>query len=296
MIKRLSQIFKNLPDKLQDSIFQKKLKRINMVLSIISLAIVINIYIDSETKGNINISFGLDELIMGISFYLVQGIIWTKFMKANYSGNTKDYFYNWSLSKIGKYIPTGLLVVSVRINQKLKNNSSSKKIFYGLLEEQFLFPFILIPAIAICFLINIPINGIFIWFLISTTCFFIVKYIYSKFEKTYISLITFKVLYLMLINFNFALTYIIANNLNFEDPYRISLAYVLSASLGLFFIGVPAGIGIREFLFLLITNGMNLQYDLLILLVKMRAIFIMFDIFFGLLGFIQSYLKKNNKF
>ena len=51
--------------------------------------------------------------------------------------------------KIGKFIPTGLVTLTVRLNQKVSKNKTSKEIFYGVLEEQFLFPLVSIPAIGL---------------------------------------------------------------------------------------------------------------------------------------------------
>ena len=50
-------------------------------------------------------------------------------MRNNYSGSTKEYFYNWAYSKNSKYIPGGLMVFSVRFNQKLKK-IKIQKIFF----------------------------------------------------------------------------------------------------------------------------------------------------------------------
>ena len=35
------------------------------------------------------------------------GTLWSKFMQSNYKGRFRDYFFNWSYSKMGKYIPSG---------------------------------------------------------------------------------------------------------------------------------------------------------------------------------------------
>ena len=61
-------------------------------------------------------------------------------MKRNYGGSSANYFYTWALSKLGKYIPSGIMILTSRLNQKLPKNKDSKNIFIGLLEEQFLLP------------------------------------------------------------------------------------------------------------------------------------------------------------
>jgi uncharacterized membrane protein YbhN (UPF0104 family) len=87
--------------------------------------------------------------------------------------------------------------------------------------------------------------------------------------------------------------YIIALNLNYENPLQISILYLLATYIGLFFIGVPAGIGIREAVFLSVGN---LAFDDIFLfdfLIKIRILLIFMDILFGLFGLDKTYIKKN---
>ena len=57
----------------------------------------------------------------------------------------------------------------------------------------------------------------------------------------------------------------------------------------LFFIGVPAGIGIREAIFLMVTNNFLADVLLLDYAIKVRLVFIIADLFFGLIGFLRIY-------
>ena len=94
-----------------------------------------NIVIEVEQDFNFfNLTFV--EFLFCLFYYLSNALLWISFMRNNYSGSTKEYFYNWAYSKIGKYIPGGLMVFSVRFNQKIEKNKD-QKIFYGVLEEQF---------------------------------------------------------------------------------------------------------------------------------------------------------------
>ena len=45
------------------------------------------------------------------------------------------------------------MTLTVRLNQKIKNNMIFKKIIIGILEEQFLFPAVVIPSISLCFVL-----------------------------------------------------------------------------------------------------------------------------------------------
>ena len=66
------------------------------------------------------------------------GYLWSTYMKDSFKGNFIDYFYNWALSNVGKFFPSGVMLITVRLNQNTEEKNS-KEIFYGVLEEQFLF-------------------------------------------------------------------------------------------------------------------------------------------------------------
>jgi uncharacterized membrane protein YbhN (UPF0104 family) len=86
--------------------------------------------------------------------------------------------------------------------------------------------------------------------------------------------------------------YFIAENIGYEDSITIACYYFLSSSLGLFFIGVPAGIGIREAIFLMVTNNFSTDVLLLDYAIKVRLVFIIVDLLFGLIGFLKIYNSK----
>ena len=69
--------------------------------------------------------------------------------------------------------------------------------------------------------------------------------------------------------------------------------YLLATYIGLFFIGVPAGIGIREAIFLSVGNLVIDDLYLFSFLIKIRILLIFMDAFFGLMGLIKSNIIKN---
>ncbi len=107
---------------------QKRLKKINLLFSIICLFFIYQIFLEYNQNSQINFKFSFFEIALVALSYLFGGSLWSKYMKKNYSGNFSYYFYNWSFSKIGKFIPTGIMTLSVRLNQKFDKGKSSKKL------------------------------------------------------------------------------------------------------------------------------------------------------------------------
>lgn len=265
--------------------FQLYLKRANLIFAFYCIYFLYNKINDLNISS---IKFVWTEVTLTFVFYLISGTLWSFFMLHNYSGKFFEYFFNWSYSKIGKYFPSGLLTFSVRINQD--TNKSKKVIFIGLLEEQFLIPFIAIPPLFInLFLTN---NQFQVFYLIAEFLIFysIIKILFKKLNFEYISLLKFNLLFLLNYFVPILLFHEIAKNLNYVDPLNISIIYFLSICIGLFFIGVPAGIGIREFVFISFIGSFLPNFEWITFIIKVRMIFILFDIIFGIFGLLFTNL------
>lgn len=269
---------------------QKILKKLNLLLSFTCIYFFWNIF--TEYRSNISFNLMIDESVLIVISYLLAGLLWAKYMKDNYQGKLIDYFYNWSFSKIGKFIPTGFATLTVRLNQKTNKNKNSKEIFYGILEEQFLFPLVSIPAIGIYFLYN-PENQYF--YLIPIYIgfsFFVIKSLYPIIRGNKNTLLNYPYLFISYLCSQFLILYFIAENLGYDDSITLACYYFLSSSLGLFFVGVPSGIGIREAIFLVVTNNFLDDVILLDYAIKVRIIFIIADLLFGLVGFFKIYIMN----
>ena len=288
MKNRLNSLFDFLNNQKQ----QTFLKRLNNLLAVFCIFLILNNF---ENINVINVSlidFKILEIILTLIFYMNSGTLWSKFMQSNYKGRFRDYFFNWSYSKMGKYIPSGIMTLSVRVNQNFNKKQNQKILFFGLLEEQFLIPFIAIPPLIVTLLsVNQSLKPLFL-FVSIILMFIFVKVLYAKFNNSYFSMLKFNFLFLVNYLIPILLFHEIARNLNHPDPFSVSMSYFLATCIGLFFIGVPAGIGIREFIFLGYVNNFLSDTSLLTIIIKIRIIFIFFDIVFGLLGLIYSKFSK----
>lgn len=290
MIDKLKKITNNAFELISNEKSQKGLKNINLLLSFFCLLFVANIFIDYKNEQSFTFKVYLDEIVIIFISYLISSSIWANFMKSNYGGNFLDYFYNWSFSKLGKYIPSGIMTVSVRINQELPKKQNSKKIFFGLFEEQFIYPLIAIPALFISLNLSSNENKFYIFLITLSINFIVFRYIYFKIKPEFISMLDQKFLFLLNLLIQLVLFYQIAINLNYDAPLTVALYYYLSTSIGLFFIGVPGGIGIRELIFLTLTNNFLGNIELINFILKTRLLIIIFDLIFGSIGLIKTTL------
>lgn len=285
--------FDNFFIKLQKKSFQKKLKITNLTLSLFSILFLTNIVIEVEQDFNFfNLTFV--EFLFCLFYYLSNALLWISFMRNNYSGSTKEYFYNWAYSKIGKYIPGGLMVFSVRFNQKIEKNKDPKNIFYGVLEEQFLTPTVAIISISFTFIFYNFFENQFIFFGSTMLAFYVFKKFYDKYSRNYTSLINSNLLFLTHLNLNFLFFFFVSDNLGIENSFQFALLYYLAASLAIVFVGIPAGIGVREIIFYFISGSLLMDSYVFSMMIRVRIILLIFDLIFGLIGIIGTFSEKRD--
>lgn len=279
-------------EKIQNERFQKYVKYVNLLLAFFCLVFIFNFYFINRTEIELNYQTFLYEVILLIFIYFISSKVWSDYMVANYDGTKKDYFYNWSFSRLGRYIPLGIMVISVRINQNLPKNKNSNKILFGLIEEQFLGPIMYLPALCMSLFFG---NGITIlyWYITFQIIIFIIfRAIYFKINHNSISLLNFPVYYIASLILSVILYTFIATNLELNYPYRLAILYSISASIALLFPGVPAGLGIREAFFFFLSNESGTNIEIIDLMLQVRVVSIVVDLIFGLLGVSQLYQYK----
>jgi hypothetical protein len=283
--------FDKLVDFLQSDKFSKNINKFNLILTSISFVVIY------QTFQNLNLSnqvltFSINTLVVGFLLYLANLTLWSRFMTNNYKKFSPTYLINWSRSRLGRYIPSGVLVLTIRIDDKLVKVKNSKKIIYGLIEEQFLLPLVGSATVIIYLNFKIVDTDYFNFFIASCVSVLVIKLIYYFLKIQFVSLIKFTLNFLLAINLNFIFLATISAEMTVENPYQIAAFYYLSTCLALFFVGIPAGIGVRELIFLYIANLFVNEVVIFELIVKTRLLYLIFDVFFGILGNIFYFLYK----
>ena len=268
---------------------QVRLKKFNLLISLISFIyiyqLINNNLIDSSFEFNLNFI----DLTVLIITYLFVGITWVKFSSKDNKKIYKDIFFDWSYSNIGKYVPGGIGVISIRLNQG-DSSKNSKKIFFGLLEEQFLVPFLSLPVLVTCLYFVNGNNLIYLLIILQIIFVFLVKLIYFKNESlknnSLLNYSNYLLVSILLTNF---LTILIFYNLGFDNYLYQGLYYLIASYSALLFVGVPSGIGIREGIFLLLADVNFSLSDQIEALIYIRLLYLIADLLFGLSGMIYKY-------
>jgi len=202
---------------INDRKFQKKLKTINIGIALIAILYIVTIVYLSEESLNILLSINLAEVLLLGFIYFIVGITWVNFSTDSVFTVKKNIFFDWSYSNIGKYFPGGVGLISIRLNQDAEKRNS-KKILFGLFEEQFLIPGLSLPVLFFSsfFLKNNYFYILIITFQIAFVYLFKRGYFINKKIKN-ISLLNFSnylIITILLTNF---LTFFVFYNLGYEN-------------------------------------------------------------------------------
>jgi len=276
---------------------QKNIKKFNIFLSILSVFFIGRLYSEFNlTSLKISNTF-IFALIMHLMFLFVLYKIWRNFLINNNIETNTSYLDNWGQANLNKYIPGGIGLSITKISIAKNLSIDSKKILFGMIEDQLRGAVLVFPFFIISFILKNEIQKIYLYFFSIT----LVLYLISKISNQYSKRLNFKSLFSRNLIFIFlsnviqvVINYLVLSTLldssNVELIY-ISILYCVSASLSLIFIGSPAGIGIRELIFYiysssLLTNEIMLSYLLLI-----RIISVVADVSFYLLS--KLFIKIN---
>lgn len=273
---------------LNNETVQGKLKKFNLLISIASFTYIYRLISDNLINTNFEFNLNYIEFILLIITYVFIGLTWVKFSSQDNKETYKDIFFDWAYSNLGKYVPGGIGVVSIRLNQG-NSKKNSKKILFGLLEEQFLVPFLSLPVLLACiFFIK---ESYLIYFLVvfQILFIFIIKNIYFRNESlrnnSLLNYSNYLLISILLSNF---LTILIFYNLGFDNYLYQGIYYLIASYSALLFVGVPSGIGIREGIFLLLSD-INLNFsDQIEALIYIRLLYLITDILFGITGLIYK--------
>ena len=263
----------------------EKLKWINRTISLASLFLIYSLITDQKFSLNWSWNFLGVTLIIMIGYFF-HSLSWSFIISNKIS---YDKIFSWFLSLIGKYLPFKLGIPIMRVTKDIQNTEvDTKKYFLGVIYEvlyQVTSGGIIVGTYFIAGLYNIPFLLLISFFLL--VLFAIYKISHSS--KPIILITSFLGYAMFIISIDF-----LARLAGYEASLDIAIAYIASSIISLFFVGAPAGIGIREYIFITFfnTNEIFATVDFLQIALIIRIVYIFTDFFsyslFKLLEFIDN--------
>ena len=276
---------------------QKNIKKFNVFLSILAVFFIGRLYSEFNLTSLKISNIFIFALITHLIFLFVLYKIWRNFLINNNIETNTSYLDNWGQANLNKYIPGGIGLSITKISIAKNLSIDSKKILFGMIEDQLRGAVLVFPFFIISFILKSELQKIYLYFFSITLSLYLISKISDQYSKklNFKSLFSRNLIFILLSNvMQVVISYLVLSTLldssNVELIY-ISILYCVSASLSLIFIGSPAGIGIRELIFYiysssLLTNEIMLSYLLLI-----RIISVVADVSFYLLS--KLFIKIN---
>jgi hypothetical protein len=265
---------------------QNYIKKLNTFFSLIAVFFMINIILNSRVRSlELDFSYIFIGFVHIFLLYILF-LIWKKFLSQNKIESNTSYFENWALSNVNKYIPGGIGLTITRFSVSKNLNKDTKKIFYGLLEEQLRGAILVIPFLLVSMVLEN--KELRIYFYIA--CYILTLLFISRISITYsrklgfISVFKNNQMLLIISNFtqiafNYSILSTVIDKTMFDILY-LAIIYSVTVSLSLVFIGSPAGLGIREIIFYFYSSNLLSNDEIILFLLAARAIMIFSDFIF----------------
>jgi len=265
---------------------QNYIKKLNTFFSLIAVFFMVNIILNSRVQS---LEFDFSYILIcfvNIFLLYMHFSIWKRFLHQNKIESNTSYFENWALSNVNKYIPGGIGLTVTRFSVSKNLNRDTKKIFYGLLEEQLRGAVLVIPFLLVSSLFEDREFRIYFYvasYVLTLILISRISNIYSR-KLSFISIFKNNQILLLLSNFTqIAFNYTILSSIldkTFYDTLYLAIIYSVTVSLSLVFVGSPAGLGIREIIFYFFSSNLLNNDELLLFLLVIRAVMIFSDFIF----------------
>ena len=263
-------------------------KKINLLLSVVAIFYIVQFL----TENRIDLYFNKNALVLSPLLwlaYLLFAISWT--LNINDNKFKKEYIFIWFNSVIGKYLPlkVGIPMFRLTESKKIISKLNTKNNIQTLLIEQFFLMF-WGAYIGIFYFFNIDINN----YIKITIAYFFAIFLILFLAKIFNSLTTYRNMNLLIATGQFLIYIFLLNLFNFEYSYfnfQYIYAYFLVSSLSLLFIGAPAGLGVRELLFVQILGGLE-NPEILAFAIYIRIIYLVNEIFLTFISRLLFSLSK----
>lgn len=264
---------------------KKYLKNVAYILSLFFLIKVISeIKIETFQEllnlNKFNIFFSI--VLLTLSQLLI-GLSWSNFLNKNYNVKKKISFDLWLNSISAKYLPGKIASPILRIEDNIFKGYKFELYNHMLTETIIL---ILINIVIGSYIFYKNIFNYLTFFLIVNIFFSILfrlnKIEFKKFKLSYLK----NIFYLELSSIlSFLGIYFFIKAFNLPNDFDLSLIYIFVSGLSMLVFIVPAGIGIRESLFIEIGNSNSINTSLLASIgILLRVLNILVDLIFVIIS------------
>ena len=271
----------------------KYFQLIQVIVTSLAFYYLYNFFRNEVNSSEINLQIGTNSLLIIVLLFLANSFHsygWADLYNKEIEFDYKDTYLFAMKSHIGKYSFVKFGNFFIRLSQNYEQTEKKKFFTRAVLEQSILVLFGMSFGLFYVLPINSPILIIFLVVMLN----FILMYLFMKLiNKKTKKLIEIKNLrfYITTVFLQFSSLSIYFNELDFEEYFYFAGIYLFSSAISIIVSIIPAGLGVKESIFLYVSNGIFNNIYFINVLIQIRILFIVADI----LSYLYSVILLKSK-
>ena len=257
----------------------KYFKLIQVIVTSLAFYYLYNFFRNEVNTSEIDLQIGTNSLLVITLFFLVNNLHslgWSNLYTKEQGFNYKDTYLFAMKSHIGKYSFVKFGNFFIRLSQNYEQTKKKDFLSKAVLEQSVLVIFGI--SFGIYYVLSAS-NAVLIIFLIVILNFLLI-YLFNKFInkklRSSIETKTFR-FYMATAFLQFGSLSLFFNSVGFDQYLYLAGIYLFSSAISIIVSVIPAGLGVKESIFIYVSNGILNSTSFLNLLIELRILFIISD-------------------
>tara|TARA_B100000287_G_scaffold372814_1_gene371655 strand:- start:678 stop:1505 length:828 start_codon:yes stop_codon:yes gene_type:complete len=268
-------------------------KLIQLIVTSLAFYYLYNFFRNEVNTSDIDLKIGPNSLLIITLFFLANNLHslgWSDLYTKEQGFNNKDTYLFAMKSHIGKYSFVKFGNFFIRLSQNYEKTKKKDFFTKALLEQTV---FVIFGISFGLFYVLSAYSAILIIFFVVLFNFLLI-YVFNKFInkkiKSSIEIKTFR-FYIATMFLQFFSLSIFFNSVGFDEYLYFAGIYLFSSAISIVVSVIPAGLGVKESIFIYVSNGILNNTFYLNLLIELRILFIISDF----LSYLYSLILLKNK-
>ena len=268
-------------------------KLIQLIVTSLAFYYLYNFFRNEVNTSDIDLKIGPNSLLIITLFFLANNLHslgWSDLYTKEQGFNNKDTYLFAMKSHIGKYSFVKFGNFFIRLSQNYEKTKKKDFFTKALLEQTV---FVIFGISFGLFYVLSAYSAILIIFFVVLFNFLLI-YVFNKFInkkiKSSIEIKTFR-FYIATMFLQFFSLSIFFNSVGFDEYLYFAGIYLFSSAISIVVSVIPAGLGVKESIFIYVSNGILDSTFFLNLLIELRILFIISDF----LSYLYSIMLLKNK-
>lgn len=268
-------------------------KLIQLIVTSLAFYYLYNFFRNEVNTSDIDLKIGPNSLLIITLFFLANNLHslgWSDLYTKEQGFNNKDTYLFAMKSHIGKYSFVKFGNFFIRLSQNYEKTKKKDFFTKALLEQTVLVIFGI--SFGLFYVLSAYSAILIIFFVVLFN--FLLIYVFNKFInkkiKSSIEIKTFR-FYIATMFLQFFSLSIFFNSVGFDEYLYFAGIYLFSSAISMVVSVIPAGLGVKESIFIYVSNGILNNTFYLNLLIELRILFIISDF----LSYLYSLILLKNK-